>query len=722
MDNTSTTNKPSLFDKLSSKIGNITLPPLLINFILSLLFTFLASFFAIKIAIANHFFPLHNDPAVHLMNALQVYDIVNIQGPIATFFQALHAQDSFDVVARVLFAPFSLNTLFGHMYVVVPFLFLFIFLMIHYLQQRGSSWIGIIATVSFLFVLPLILSPYKGIADFWKESIAVWILGSAVICWLLCGNLTKSGWSFLCALLMGILVLERPALAIYLIVLLTPLGMWAVIQRYRVDGAKKAAKKIIIFLAPCIILGTVAVITQYHSLYVHYIVAGYGYGSLALAMNNLYDSLFTMYRLPTYNLIFPLLSLCLAIVWCCMTITDWKKQYKDILLALWFLLGFPFIIIISGTLYHSFGTIWGVLFIITLATFIPTSFGKKITQSVFLSILSLLVFCSIIYQCMATFHYAKELDKFGEPFRQRNKVITDIIFSQPTPHYVSFLFADMGATIANYLRLERHIQKGSPAEIHHLGFVSMADSYYSMLNMKESTNEEIATKIMKDIEQHNGAIVFEYCDPETLPHFPYESKVAKPIMEFQSRYLLTNLHWKAIAKINDAYVGCIYAYQYTSTPVSEVEKWQDIQFNDHADMFPTNLSLLPDVKLIHYRSVTPVHFINGEYLQNLPIGTKGIVLQLFTDKLQHLVLNTSYISKSVPDKDNVSLQVTLNHQMIEKLPLVNKGELIQVNLTLQPGLNILEMMASDEGQFGELTKHASLLIRAPWLNHDLTIS
>src|SRR5690348_15423653 len=97
------------------------------NLILSFIVMTIAALIAMHIT-RNYFAiePFHCDSSSYLYNAIQSYDLINTQGRFFAFSQAIQNKDFLDLILRILIAPNFLQKMFGHMFVLLPFMGLYI--------------------------------------------------------------------------------------------------------------------------------------------------------------------------------------------------------------------------------------------------------------------------------------------------------------------------------------------------------------------------------------------------------------------------------------------------------------------------------------------------------------------------------------------------------------------------------------------------------------------
>lgn len=534
---------------------------------------FLAVFFAalagfISIHETSHYFssaPFHYDSAGYLYLALQTYDLVRVKGVVAAFFQVIKEKDSLDLILRILFAPQSLKIVFGHMTVLLPFMGLFIFLVIHYIFKKTQSWLISIAVLTFLFCSPFIYNPYLGIADYWKESIAIWILGCMILSWLLSEMMTKPFWSVLSGVFLGLLMMERTALAIFAVLMFIPIFSLTAIQRLRQDNRSTALIRLFAFLIPCGILSGMVALLQWEYLYNYYIVKGYAYASPTYLATLYYQN--AREQIGFLYVILPIIYII------CGFLLKWRQQYRDLLTVLWLLMSFPVIVVTSHAGYFGIYNVCILLLFLLLVTLIPNKLPIKINRIFSIMLILVGIFFSF-QQYSATKIGSQAFYARMSPWYLFFDQTTDLIMAESFPRYYTFLFDETNEPFIDHLRLNRGID---PSEINIAGFVTVHDSFYN--STKNNTLEEKAQENIKKLESHDKTLVFAYCEPAFISKstaFGEDAqKISVPVNILQTTYLKNSFHWKAIKKL-DSPRGCLYVYEYSKQLLTNKTKWQAV--------------------------------------------------------------------------------------------------------------------------------------------------
>src|SRR5262249_49641860 len=161
---------------------------------------------------------------------------------------------------------------------------------------------------------------------YWKDNLATWLMGSAAATWLLSDTLLNRGWAFASGCFLGLLVVQRTAVAVYASLLFLPLCVWAAYRRARMDSARTAFAASVTFAAPAVALGSLVLILQWKQLYTHYFVTGYAYGNPMLVARYLLGGF------GHIGFVVAAMALCLAYAACLIAISSWRAQIVDVLI------------------------------------------------------------------------------------------------------------------------------------------------------------------------------------------------------------------------------------------------------------------------------------------------------------------------------------------------------------------------------------------------------
>lgn len=540
-------------------------------------------FAALAVIIAIHFSelyyavaPFHYDSGFYLYQALQSYDGVLDNGRLQIALQIIRLNKDFlDLLLRVLIFPASLQMTYGHLVVALPFMILFNFLLLHYVIKRTHSfWSGLLV-ISFLFCFSFIYMPYQGLADYWKESVAIWILGCAFLSLLLSDYLKNWRYSLLSGVLFGLLIMERTGLAVYAALLLLPIFLKAAYKRLYCEPSKTHFLNISLFVLPagamCIFVG----LMEWSLLYQYYFLKGYDYtSSFHVAKILIWSVVHFKWQL------LPMITLTLLSAFCFLSSSCFRKQTHDTFLALWLVIGFPLMISLTHGIYNGFYSSWYVLLIIFFATMVPIQLKSNINRLTFNIIISTIIIVSIIAQYYLINQNRLYLMEKFSGWRVFYDELINTVIKEKKPRYFSLLIDEGFALFYDHAQFNRHIALN---EMNVIGFSSVHDSYYKAeFSDKTNNPHQLAYDIIQSLEaraKDNSVLTIAYCDPNEIKQsaaFGMDSqKVAIPVNMEETRYLNNSLHWQAIKKLNSPN-GCVYVYRYSHLNLTHTQKWQNV--------------------------------------------------------------------------------------------------------------------------------------------------
>ena len=692
---------------LSRLVERLALPPVLTSIVLAIILAVLAGWLAITLSRAYYAVaPYHYDSASYRLQSVQFHDMLQAEGFLTTFLHALQTKDSLDVSLRLLFAPGFLLNRFGHLAVLLPFMSVWIFLVIRYIFLRTGSLLLGLAAVAFLFTFPLMYSPNQGIADYGKDTLATWLLGSAIVTWMLSQTLTRSRWAALSGLFLGLLVMQRSVAAIYAALLFLPPFFWAVYRRIRQDGWLLALARIVAFVAPAVLLGGIVILMQWQLLYKYYFVAGYGYGTPARVARYLLSGL----RSGVGPAAIVLLLIYVA---CLFSISDWRQQLGEIVTAGWMLIGLPFLVMATSAFYFGFFPIWTVLLIVFLATVLPRG-QRAWSAGWFVGILLTAALVMSVLQYHFSSIAAGKLAERDVHIRQLYDNLANILLAQPEPRAYALLFDEIDGPFLNQVIFDRGIRLNRP-----VAYMTIHDSY-ERATLGDLTPQQIASYNMHRLEQYAGAIAVTYCDPNNVlkqPQFLSDGQLlAAPAAVAMSSYLLNSSHWRVVHKL-DAPYGCLYVYQYSAQPLTEVERWQGVESYHALADIPLTLAVAPSVRMYTYTSRYQPEEVNGIYYQWLPSGKGGLHLTLFSDKARTVIFRAHAVPG--PDRKDALRTLVVSDAGQETALRVDSEQDIQVQFDLQPGLNQVDLYvqepADNKAHNRADTRELMLLLGSPHL-------
>ena len=184
-----------------------------------------------------------------------------------------------------------------------------------------------------------------GLSDYWRESAATWLLGSAVACWLRSDDLRRRGWGTACGFLLAALVMTRTVAGVYGALLLAPLvvRMLPSVLGRGADAVRRGRLLRMASLAAAGALVTALLVGT--KLYVYYAVTGWAYGGRGDVVA------YVAPQVPERAGL-GLLAVGCAIVasWVLRGTPLPARSWID---GAWLVAGLPLIVIASGTIYHG---------------------------------------------------------------------------------------------------------------------------------------------------------------------------------------------------------------------------------------------------------------------------------------------------------------------------------------------------------------------------------
>ena len=241
-----------------------------------------AAIAAAGVALSREYYavaPYHHDSAAARMYAVKLSETRRTDGLGAALREVLATRDSLEPTVRLLVAPASLRWLHGHLVTCMPLLALFLTLVAGFVWERSGSAALAAAATLLLPCFHYLYDPRLGFSDYWRESAATWLLGSAAACWLQSDDLRRRGWGHACGALLAALVMTRTVAGVYGAVLMAPLVARVLLQVYgpSADRVRRARLGWLLAIAAAGALATALLVGS--KLYVYYVVTAWAYGS-----------------------------------------------------------------------------------------------------------------------------------------------------------------------------------------------------------------------------------------------------------------------------------------------------------------------------------------------------------------------------------------------------------------------------------------------------------
>ncbi|NQU38699.1 MAG: hypothetical protein HQ523_01970 [Lentisphaerae bacterium] len=491
--------------------------------------------------------PYHYDSAAYRVDALEIYDALQSQGLKMAALLALGTKDSFDLLLRLLVVPDALQHRYGHMVILVPVMALFMVMTSLYVfRSTGRIAIALLCPAT-LFTYQLFYNAYWGIADYWKDNLATWLLGSALMAWLFSEDMRKRGWSIVAGLLLGMTAMQRTSGAVYAAVLLSPLFAWAVVVRCRAEGIRKGLLRTAAFLLPAVLLGALLLCMQAQQLYDYYFKGGYAYGTSADVLRFLLSGISPRLAQPVQNFfpgteygigLAPLLLVpgyLLAFV----AARGWSLRKEDINKTLWCALGLPLILIAASLYYYGAFALWPVLLVVFLATLLAHTSTSPLAHALTL-VLALSIATGSVYAYHD--HTSRNRAIVGRSAGYRTLLIelATLITDDPAdPRPYATFFNETGAPFTNHARFDLGRKIGPPAV-----FITFHDQYFRR-TFPGMTSDEIVASEMSRLESQPNAIAIAHADTAHL-YQPTSDPIASAAILGFHHHLYNNPRWQIV--------------------------------------------------------------------------------------------------------------------------------------------------------------------------------
>jgi len=551
---------------LKDKLNNLSLRNTVIISLSAILMAAAASF--TSLSISRDYYkvaPYHYDSAVYRVHALDVYDMLKENGFINALALSLSTKDSLDITLRLLLFPPALQNRYGHMLILVPFMTLFTGLCSLYVLRRTSRLSMAVLCPAVLFVYPLFYHPYWGIADYWQDNIAAWILGIAVITWLLADNLRNRFWSTLSGIMLGLIAMQRTSTAVYAGLLFAPLMIWALIKGRQNGCLRAVLLNCTAFIIPAAVAAATVLIFQAVDLYKYYVLGGYAYGTHSDIFKFILGGITNVFPKPSqiffsgthYGITVIPLILIPAYIVSAITSDAWKLKSDHANKSLWFVIGFPLILVAATTYYFGFFTNFAVLLTILLAALLPQKPTANLTAIITALMLTAVSAGTVLQYCRTTDN-AEEISQRTGWYRTLMLALAEEVTkdSNPEQPYSSF-FNEMGPPFANHARFDlKHKIKQPEIEIY------FHDTHFHN-NFPGMSADEIVRQEMHRLESKPKPIVFAYNDIEKqyIYNLP-ENPLASAVIQKLNRYVKISPQWKITSSIPSEY-GLINIYRFT---------------------------------------------------------------------------------------------------------------------------------------------------------------
>jgi hypothetical protein len=513
----------------------------------------------------------HDDSASYHVEAVHHYELYRERGLGPALLSALRTKDGLDVTLRLLAAPGLLLPFYGHLAVLLPFLALFFFLLLWFVRRRTGSLLPGVAVAAFVFTMPPLYHPTWGMADYWKDNLATWLLAGAGLAWLLSEGFRRRGWTLLCGLLLALLGMQRTALAVYACLLFTPLFAAAAWQRLRQAGSRTALLDLACAVLPGVAAAGLVASLQWDNLYSYYLVNCYQFGSkLAVAG----------YVWRCACLAGPWTWLALGAAWalCLLCFRHWRQFRGEILVGLWLAGGLPLAIILTSAHYPWLLTPWQPLLVVLLAVLVPCDFSQARPWLALRPFAAALLLAAAVcalghYQSWLTL--ARAQGRRDAYLRHTYDEVAAALAAEPAPRHYGLFFYECNGPFW----CQAFFNGGARLE-HPLFFMAIHDSYFQSYGPR--TVAEIAAELVGRMEAYPDALAVAYCDPADQARLPDDLKPhdasarAAAIFTAVNAHLQRSPHWKVVRRLELDTFRPVYLFRYSPRPLPAEEKWRDV--------------------------------------------------------------------------------------------------------------------------------------------------
>ncbi len=494
--------------------------------------------------------PYHYDSAAYRVQAFEAHDMFRAEGWRAAVGHALASKDGLDILLRVALAPSTLLQCYGHLAVLLPLMVFFTALAIEYGRRRTGSWLLALLAPATLFVYPLIYSPYWGIADYWKDNLAAWLLGSASIAWLLAANLQARCWAFCSGLLLGLLAMQRTAAAMYAAMVFLPLFGWAFYQVQARLGFRLAAARAAWFVMPAGLLAGVVLFIQGRELAAYYLGRGYSYGTAGEVARFLLSGVSRRLAQPPHDY-FPGTDYGVSFIPIVLLPAYWVAwvsagrrglRSSDFIQAFWLVVGLPLCVIAALGYYYGFFALWPPLLVVFLLASYPEG-NCSVPRVGLVLILALGILSGAALQQYRCQRVAARMAEQGRSYRTLLLDLARRIAppGRPVAPYATF-FNETGAPLANQAFFDLGVRVGPPAV-----FITFHDAYFRS-KYPHLTPAQIVQAEMRRLENMTNAVAVGHADLRDLYH-PPDDPLAYEVIRGFNTYLLGSPHWRAEARL-----------------------------------------------------------------------------------------------------------------------------------------------------------------------------
>ncbi|MBA4188972.1 MAG: hypothetical protein C0467_13325 [Planctomycetaceae bacterium] len=631
----------------------------------------------------------HFDSASYRYSAILLY--YNSVGQRWTSIVSLLQQkDSLDLVVRLLLYPKSLTKFHGHLAVQVPLMTLFCSLALWYTYKRTGTFVYGVAALSCIALFGTVYHPVQGLMDYWKDNLAVWLLGSALLSWYLSEGATRRGWGFLCGVMLSMLALQRVVVAFYGTAIFLPLIAVALVQRYRDGTWRRLVGDALAFGIVPLVVASFLVLTQAKGIIHYYGVAGYDYAPPSAIADYLWNHPFATRSAFRYGL------LAFLVLPAIVQVTSSTGRAGYLVSAFWPIFAFLALVIATKAKYHSFSAVLLVLTVTAVCRLVPSHLSASSIQKLALTLISVAIIggvAQVRYYSAQTEQYVERNAHYRKLFRE----LGDIVAKRPAGTGVGFFFDEAFALVELQLYFDRG-NRPSPRTLRY--FSSVHPSYYRA-SFGDTPPEEIAESLIAKMEKDVGMVAVVPSQIEDfarrvqllpgVPGVPVPVQVNGRIL----RHIQASPLWRATHYLTSEVYGPLLVFQLSATPLSQEEKWGSLNYQTPIVGLNLVTAVAPGVRQLGYSSPVscPPRWLNGVSYQGIGAGDR-VAFSLLTDRSTEVMLRAGV--KPGSTKAGTHCSVVVRHAGTDqRFHFSGEGELT-VPLQLQPGLNEVEIRSADQ--------------------------
>jgi hypothetical protein len=489
------------------------------------------------------------------MYAVKLSETRRTQGLGAALREVLATRDSLEPTVRLLAAPASLRRLRGHLVTCVPLLALFLTLVAGLVWERSGSPPLAVAATLLLPCFAYVHDPMGGFADYWRESSATWLLGSAVACWFWSDDLRRRGWGTACGALLAALVLTRTVAGIYGVLVLAPF-VARVLPHVLGAGADVVRRGRLSRLVAIAAAGAaVTVLLVGKKLYVYYFVTGWSYGASPDVLAYLAPQLLDRAALGLLAV-----AAFVAAAW---TLRPEGLPGRFWLDAVWLVTGIPLVVAASGGMYHGAIALATPLCVLLGARALAATRAARTTVALGLMVLALAASAA---QVALVRRQASRVAEAGAPLRRFYRELTGALLGRDPSVRYGLLFDAVDTIFVNTAFFDRGIWPTGTVSYH-----TVMDSYYRQ-HFPGLDAPGAARRNLEAVNARVGTLAVAFCTPDDVARSLPAQPFAREAGTLASVSLRDDPRWRALRRF-DAPVGCVMLYERAARDLTAAEKW-----------------------------------------------------------------------------------------------------------------------------------------------------